>query len=58
MIGVLDDTCCPAVASVPPGDMRITLPVLCRRMPVTHSARPADARARAGRSTRRRISVS
>jgi hypothetical protein len=45
-------------AGVPPGDMRITLPVLCSRMPATHSARPADALARAGRSTRRRISVS
>ncbi|ANZ39015.1 hypothetical protein BBK82_26030 [Lentzea guizhouensis] len=45
-------------ARVPPGDIRTTFPVLCNRMPATHSASPADARASAGRSTRRRIRVS
>ncbi|MFC7584716.1 hypothetical protein ACFQYP_13975 [Nonomuraea antimicrobica] len=47
-----------ADASRPSGENRITRPVPCRRIPVTHSARPAEARASAGRSTRRRISVS
>jgi hypothetical protein len=36
----------------------MTRPVPCSRIPTTHSARPAEVRASAGRSTRRRISVS
>jgi hypothetical protein len=47
-----------ADACLPSGDMRITRPVPCSRIPATHSARPAEARASAGTSTRRRISVS
>ncbi|MEU3963739.1 hypothetical protein AB0F42_28715 [Streptomyces buecherae] len=45
-------------AGWPSGASRIARPVLCSRTPATHSASPADARASAGRSTRRRISVS
>ncbi|MFP3987160.1 hypothetical protein U9R90_06580 [Streptomyces sp. E11-3] len=45
-------------ASLPSGETRIARPVPCSRIPATHSAKPAEARASAGRSTRRRISVS
>jgi hypothetical protein len=45
-------------ASLPSGETRIARPVLPSRIPATHSARPAEARASAGRSTCRRISVS
>ncbi|WP_235617300.1 hypothetical protein [Streptomyces thermolilacinus] len=47
-----------ADASPPSGETRIVRPVPWRRIPATHSARPAEARASAGRSTRRHISVS
>ena len=45
-------------SGVPSGATRISRPVPWSRIPATHSARPAEARASAGRSTRRRISVS
>jgi hypothetical protein len=55
---VVDTGCSGPVASPPSGDMRRARSVACSRIPATHSARPAEARASAGRSTRRRISVS
>ncbi|XKK38777.1 hypothetical protein HFP72_30700 [Nocardiopsis sp. ARC36] len=45
-------------ACVPSGVTRIVRPVPWSRIPTTHSASPAEARASAGRSTRRRIRVS
>jgi len=47
-----------AGAGRPSGPTRMVRPVPWSRIPATHSARPAEARASAGRSTRRRIGVS
>ncbi|WP_262391607.1 hypothetical protein [Nocardiopsis sp. CNR-923] len=42
----------------PSGEKRNSCPVPCNRIPATHSAKPAEARASADRSARLRISVS
>jgi hypothetical protein len=47
-----------AGAGRPSGELRMVRPVPCSRIPATHSARAAEARASAGWSTRRRIRVS